>query len=470
MRRLALSATLILLLIISCTKKSFISGDALPLILSVDTVYFDTVFTTLGTATRELRVTNPNSDWLRIDRISTSNPESSPFRLNINGEQGNSRENIEIAPGDSLFIFVDALIDPTNQDNPISIIDSIVFVYGSQEQDVNIMAWGQDIELINGTEIVTETWSGSKPYVVYDFMMVDTMETLTIEEGVKVLFHRGSTMYIAGTLIVNGSLDKPVIFSSDRYETVYDDIPGQWNGMYFLNGSSSNSIDYAVIRNAVSALHLGNLFSPDPAPDLNIKNSIIMHNTVSGISSLGAIIDLKNCVVSHCGYYSLFMAMGGTYNFLHCTINNFWEYSSRTGPGVFISDYFEYGQEVLSNTPVIASFVNSVISGSLNNEVGVYSLGEQEFICSFNSCLLKIDTEDEMWNSYNFANNLLNVDPLFIERGMFDFRPDTLSPLIDAADPVYSISIDRDIRKFSRIADSGPDIGAYERQIGEKSE
>lgn len=470
MRRLALSATLILLLIISCTKKNFITGDTLPLRFSVDTVYFDTVFSTLGTATRELRVTNPNSDWIKIDRITTSNPDSSPFRLNIDGEPGNSRENIEIAPGDSLFIFVDAIIDPSNQDNPIAVIDSILFFYGSQEQDVNIMAWGQDIELINGDEIVTDTWSGSKPYVVYNSMMVDTMETLTIEEGVRVLFHRGSTMYIAGTLVVNGTLDKPVIFSSDRYEKVYEDIPGQWNGIYFQNGSESNSINYALIRNAVSALHLGNLDSPDQAPDLNISNSIIMHNTVSGISSLGAIIDVQNCVISHCGYYSLFLAMGGTYSFLHCTIDNFWEYSVRTGPGVLISDYFEYDQEILSNTPVVASFVNSVISGSLNNEVGVYSLGEQEFNCSFNSCLLRIDTEDEMWESYDFENNLLNLSPRFIEGGAFDYRPDTLSPLIDAADPAFSISLDLDIRKYSRFADSGPDIGAYERQIGEKSE
>ena len=57
----------------------------------------------------------------------------------------------------------------------------------------------------------------------------------------------------------------------------------------------------------------------------------------------------------------------------------------------------------------------------------------------------------------------------YISISEFDLRPDTLSPLINKADRNISLLIGNDIRGFSRLVDSGPDIGAYERQVGEIS-
>ncbi len=470
MRKFAFFAILVLVFFSSCTEKEFVTGDISPLRFSLDTVYFDTVFTSLGTATRELRVINPNPGWIKVDRIGTSQSGSSSFRLNIDGVSGNLREDVEIAPGDSIFIFVDVIIDPNNTDNPIAVNDSIIFDYHSKQQDVNLLAWGQDINLINGEEIATETWSGTKPYVVYNSMMVDTSHILTIEKGVRVLFHRGSTMFVAGTLIVNGTVEEPVLFSSDRFEGIYDDIPGQWGGIYFLYGSGSSSIDYAVIKNSVSAIHLGNLGSEDQAPSLEISNSLIMHNTVSGISSLGASLIAENCVITHCGYFSLYLAMGGSYSFLHCTIHNYWDYSATINPGVLISDYFEYNDSIYSTPLLEASFINSVISGSLKNEIGLDPLIGESINCSFIKCLLRVDESLDMWAAFDFSDNILNVSPKFIQAGDFDLRPDTLSPLLDVANPDYSLLLDIDIRANSRFNDNGPDIGAYERQIGERSE
>ena len=204
MKRNIIFLLLVVACISSCTEKKFVTSGVKLLNFSVDTVYFDTVFTGLGTATRELRVINPNSGWIKIDNISLAGSDSG-FRLNIDGSPGNSRSNIDIGPGDSLFIFVDAIVDPTAEDNPVSINDSIVFTFHGIKQDVNILAWGQDINLVNGDEVSGQTWSGPKPYVVYNSMMVDTGEVLIIEPGTRVMFHRGSTMYVAGTLIVNGA-------------------------------------------------------------------------------------------------------------------------------------------------------------------------------------------------------------------------------------------------------------------------
>lgn len=468
MRRLLLLFTVLSIIFSGCTEKKFFTGDNLVLRFSTDTVYFDTVFTTIGTSTRELRVINNNDHWIKIDEISLDSDLSS-FRLNINGVQGNTRTEVDIAPGDSIFIFIDAFIDPNDVNSPVAINDSILFYYNNNVQDVNLLAWGQDINLIDGLEIATQTWSGEKPYVVYNSMMVDTGEVLTIEEGVRVLFHRGSTMYVAGTLIAEGSVSNRILFSSDRLEDFYYDIPGQWDGIYFLNGSQGNRIENADINNAVSALHLGNLGVTDPAPDLNIKNVSIQHNSVSGISSLGASLVASNCVISHCGYYSLYLAMGGAYQFTHCTINSYWDYSIRTNPGIIITDYIEYNNLLYTGLLDYSIFSNSALTGSLENEIGIYSATEESLNCQFNTCVLTIDESLDIWSDYNLTGSLISREPGYIASSNFDLRPDTLSVLIDIADPGISLLIDHDMRGYSRLSDIGPDIGAYERQIGENS-
>lgn len=455
--------------ICGCTEKKYFSGDSPVLDFSLDTVYFDTVFTSIGTSTRELRVINKNSRWVRIDEISLS-LNNSFFRLNIDGVKGNMVTDIEIAPGDSIFIFINALIDPSGSSNPVAINDSISFYYGNIMQDINILAWGQDVNLIDGEEITSQTWTDDKPYLIYNSMMVDTGEVLTVKEGARIFFHRGSSMYIAGTLVVEGSESDRVVFASDRVEENYDNIPGQWEGLYFLNGSHGSRIEYAVIKNAVSAVHLGNLGTSDPAPDIILLNSKILHNSVTGISSIGGSIEAYNCVITHCGFYSLYLAMGGSYEFVHCSVNSFWDYSIRTGPGILISDYIEYDNAIYTGVLDRAVFSNSSLTGSLDNEIVIYSSDGGIMNCQFNSCVLSIDKELELWSDYDLKGSIISSDADYISEYDFDLRPDTLSVLIDRADPAISIVFGYDICGFSRFEDNGPDIGAYERQIGEISD
>lgn len=456
------------IIIYGCTEKKYFAGDSQVLEFSLDTVYFDTVFTTIGTSTRELRVINSNDRWLKIDEISLSQGNTF-FRLNIDGMPGNIIRDIEIAPGDSIFIFINALIDPSGSNNPVAINDSIRFYYGNGMQDIDILAWGQDINLIEGEEITSQTWTDDKPYVIYNSMMVDTGEVLTVKEGTRILFHRGSTMYIAGTLVVEGTEADRVVFSSDRVEDLYNDLPGQWEGLYFLNGSNSNRIENAIIKNAVSAVHLGNTGTSDPAPDLVLLNSKIMHNSVTGISSLGGFVEAINCIITHCGFYSLYLAMGGSYEFIHCSVNSYWDYSIRTGPGIFISDFVEYSNAIYTGVLDKAVFSNSSLTGSMANEIVIYSYNSEIMNCQFNSCILTIDKELELWSGYNLEGSIITSDAGYISESDYDLRPDTLSVLIDRADPAISVVMGNDIRGFNRFEDDGPDIGAYERQVGEVS-
>jgi hypothetical protein len=98
---------------------------------SPDTISFDTVFTGLGSATMELRAVNPGNEPLRIDRIWLGGGTLSPFRLNINGDPVTETGETVIAQGDSIFIFVEVMVDPVGGDLPLAVTDSVNFLSGS---------------------------------------------------------------------------------------------------------------------------------------------------------------------------------------------------------------------------------------------------------------------------------------------------------------------------------------------------
>jgi hypothetical protein len=52
---------------------------------SIDSVLFDTVFTSIGSSTRRLKVYNPNAKAININNIKLSGGITSAFSLNING-------------------------------------------------------------------------------------------------------------------------------------------------------------------------------------------------------------------------------------------------------------------------------------------------------------------------------------------------------------------------------------------------
>lgn len=470
MHRFTLIISIISLVAFSCSERVFLEEGDVNLVFSEDTIRFDTVFTVAGSTTKELRVINQHNSWITIDRITLGGEGESPFRINVDGMPGGAEE-INIAPGDSIFIFIDLIADPLGEDLPVFLADSVVFDTGGNLSRVILEAWGQDIRLVSDEIVGTTLWGAGKPWVIWNSIVVDTGEVLTVEAGAKVLFHRGATMYVAGTLIVNGEYDNKVIFSGDRTEALYSDIPGQWNGIIFLNGSSSNYIDNAVIKNGTSAIQLGNLFSEDAPPDLIITNTVIRHMTVGGISSLGGSVTAGNCDIGHCGFYALYFAMGGHYSVTHCTVANLWEYSTRVTPSVLISDYYDYNGTRFTGALEEAAFVNSVVAGTLRSEILILpSSGETELQCSFIGSWLDIDTSDPMWSPYDLTGVVTGEDPLFIDFEGFDFRPDTLSPLLNAARADTALLWPTDIRGLDRLYDSGPDIGAYERQPGESDE
>lgn len=464
-----LKSLVILLIIITaiCSCERMPSPDRMKLVFSEDTINFDTVFTSIGSATRELRIKNAERSKINIDHIYISGGQTSQFRLNIDGESVSEKRNMELDRGDSLFIFIDVLVDPTNRNSPIAITDSIMFIMGDETQKVQLLAWGQNINLINKKLILSETWDSLKPYVIFSNVMVDTSETLTVEEGARIYFHRNSSMTIAGNLVVNGSVRSPVLFAGDRLEKMYEDIPGQWSGLFFLNTSKGNNIDHAIIRNTIYGLRLGETGTGAEMPDMKLFSSSISHSTISGLSAINGIIEAADCIFYHCGSYCISLSAGGNYTFTQCSVFNQWEYGFRLTASLYISEKPVTSGGTTSQMDL--NFNNSVVFGNILSEVDIIPLATSPSgNYYFDHCLLKLDTINaSFWDRDEFPGTLINKNPLFIDESVWDLRPDTLSPLIENGNPVYITGYPVDFRGVLRPVDGNPDIGAYERIPGE---
>lgn len=468
-------------LLTDCRKDNFTTNPGDKLSFSIDTLHFDTIFTTIGSTTKYFTVTNSNpTQSLKIDKIFLAKGSSSNFRLNIDGTSTNSYDDYILAPGDSLYIFVEVTIDP-GRDAMIE-HDSVVFIYNNNVQDVDLVAFGQDVWLINGRIIPNDTiWDSSKPFLIYNSALVDTFATLTIMPGSKVYFHRGSSLFVKGSLKVMGEYDNTVLFTGDRLESFYQDIPGQWGaflqdnfgntraifgGIHLLAGSRYNEINYANIRNGIIGLQVDSCVTPG-IPTLVLKNSNIENSKIAGLYALGSHIEAENCVFANAGRYTVACIIGGEYYFNHCTMANFYR-DGRPTPQLVLNNYYSYsssGQTQTSYRDLInAYFTNCIIYGSKDTEVLLDLTSDAMANFRFDNCLIRYKNYSEIENSDFFIDNLYNKNPRFLSTSSpFDYRLDTLSYAKDAGKMLHALKVPFDQDNNSRIADGKPDLGAFER-------
>lgn len=466
----------------SCRKDNFIISDSASLSFSIDTVTFDTIFTQIGSTTKNFRVYNPHNQAIRISNIYLAGGQNSYFRINIDGDISSSVNNIEIPSKDSLYIFVEVTIDPFGANNPMIVKDSIVFMTNGNYQDIKLIAFGQDIHLINGEIIETQDWIADKPYLIYNSMAIDSGHILTISEGTKVYLHDRSSLIVWGQLIVNGTKDDPVIFQGDRIdEDFYDSIAGQWGTIYIDPVSVNNEINYAIIKNSIAGIQIG-YPTDDKIPSLELKNTIIQNVSFIGIYAFGANITAYNCIIADSKDYAIALLKGGNYNFYHCTINNRglrWE-TRTTEQSIAITNEID-NPEIDSTGRNIeyvkrkgdleaANFVNCIINGNKQNELIFRDNGENIFNYKFDHCLIKENPDSvDSDNPELFNIIIFNEDPNFINdysRINYNFQLDTLSPAKDAGSieliDQYPF-LELDYNGTPRNTDLAPDIGAFER-------
>ncbi len=476
-----------------CKKDAFITEPSANIELSTDTVTFDTIFTTIGSVTRIFKIRNPHNEDIKIASIYLAGGNASNFRLNIDGTAANEVKNVRIPKKDSLFIFVEVTLDPVNDILPLIVRDSVIIVANGNVNNVKLIAFGQDVHLIDGEVLETQTWVNDKPYLIYNSMGVDTGAVLTIEEGVKVYLHDYSGIYVWGQLLVEGTPENPVIFEGDRFDRGYDKSAGRWGFIYIDPMSTGNIIDHAIIKNPTVGLWVGHYFY-DETPQIQVSNSMILNAAAHGIIALGADMMVYNTIIADCNNYAVAITKGGTYNFYHCTISNQGAYYAddiegfyrgRANPSIVLMNYFEeyivdstYNivREKFTKDLTEANFVNSIITGTryTKNEIFAKEYEEEQlaFNFHFDHCLIKnvADSVIEQFGD-NFTNWTDSLYANFVNdsllNGEYDFHLDSLSPAQNAGDPsVFDLYpfLRYDLNGNPRDDDEAPDLGALERK------
>ena len=227
---------LILLIAAGCKKDIITTNSDAKLNFSVDSILFDTVFTSIGSTTKTFKLYNNNKQKVNISKAYLVGGAGSQFRINIDGVSGPEVSNIEVLSGDSLFVFVQVTVNPTGSNNPVLINESLVFETNNNSQQIALTAVGQDVHLhvpdifpTNGTpaysKINTSTaWTNDKPHLIFGYAVVDSDSILTMNPGTKVYMNTGAVLWVFknGSLVINGNKDNEVTFEGARLEEKYD--------------------------------------------------------------------------------------------------------------------------------------------------------------------------------------------------------------------------------------------------------
>ncbi len=472
----------------SCHKDPIIKSSGVNLTFSSDTIYLDTVFTTVGSSTYTLKVFNPADEIVELDNVRLEK-NTGYYRININGIAANSLNDVQILPKDSIYIFIE-ISTTAAIPNEMVFEDKILFTNKGTDQSVQLVTLVWDAEFHYPTDYIVlgtspntvtipysiincdETWTSAKRHVIYGYAIINDGCELNIDPGTEVFFHQNSGMWVfnGGTLnIAKGfSADFPdsVIFSGDRLEPGFEEDPGQWGGVFggiFIDDSAKAVINKAVIKNANNAIRLDSAQLTD---QLLLTNSYILNSSRTAIYGGFGNVNAENVIIANSGLYS-FYGFGGNYRFVHCTFANYWNLSTRTTPSVVLSNFLDLTDNNGNGYRVLrplqsAYFGNCIIFGNNQQELSILEDPSELISYNFNHVLFKLNSDlTERGfdvSSAEFISPLVNLDPDFKNTSTNNYGLGASSQAIDQGN--FTDIITLDIYGNTR---NSPDLGAIER-------
>ena len=467
----------VLMLFSACRKENAISSDpSHKLEFSADIVMFDTVFTTLGSSTHQLKVYNNYQDDLSISEIRLMGGEQSRFKLNFDGEVGTVFNDKIIPANDSLYAFLNVTIDPSDLNTPFVVEDSLMFITNGNIQMIKLVAWGQNahyivadrqIEGFPPFKIVADSletthWTDELPYVIYGYALINSYGTLKIHEGTRIYVHDGGGIWSwsDGQLLIEGTAENPVTIQGDRLEPFFKNQPGQWDRIWLMDArpGADHAINHAIIRNGFIGVQAESFIHPTQAA-LRINNTVIENHTGIGLYAVLYAIEANNTVIDNCGQYAFAVTQGGDYLMRHCTLGNYWWQGTRTTVSLFLSNFVDQDDEHYE-FPFHLEMYNSIVYGAQEEEFGTaLTAVEYDTTYLFDHCLMrtsKFNNDDPGFNACVF-----NQDPMFVDHRNYDLHlSDMLSPAVGTGSPIIATEVPFDIEGNPRTGT--PDLGAYQ--------
>lgn len=439
-------------------EEEILAGEAVQLLFEKDSLQFDTLFTTEKSITRRLRVYNPAQKTVLIESIFLQGGQQSPYSLYVEGTAGKAFGEQPLLPGDSLLLLLEARLPPTADTLPYLANDALVLINKGLRQEVPIVGWGQNALFLGDSVLACNTvWDSPLPYIIEESILVDSLCSLTLAKGSRLYFKPGAYLYVKGSLLARGDspVEDRILFRNHRRDPLYENQPGQWGGLIFLPGSRDNKLLYCDIRNAEYGIYLGTP-DEDTEPDLELGYCRIENSLLGGLVSYTSDVLAYNTLVNTSAQYTVANLAGGHYTYEHCTFVNYFSKREEV-PALVLSDHVELDDGSLLTAPLFVEMENSIVGGNLRSpdEILLDKAGAAPVELSFSHNLLRSTLE-----SFSGNGNLISSErffPSFRSIPDYDYRPDSLSPAIDAG-----LLPGRAYDLQGKLRDSRPDIGAYE--------
>jgi hypothetical protein len=476
----------------SCRKEQFGNGN---LSFSTDTLTFDTVFATLGSTTRYFKIFNTDKKAVKIQDIRLMHLVGSQFRINIDGINADHFTNVEIPAKDSIYVFVEVTVNPTNATTPFVIIDDVQFLSNGNSSTVHLQAFGQNAHFHYGEEITsgnTKTWTNDLPHVILSRdtipgVYVRCGATLNINPGCKIFFAGNSALFVEGTLNTTATTwNDSIVFQGARLEQYYADKPGQWFGIVFLRSGTctpQGHFNHCVVNESTYGIYAGAGLSTNIAdyqgtvnrPIVTIDNTIVKNAQNNAVYGFNADITANNSLFYASGDNLLKFGLGGKYTFSNCTMYNtgsrFVDHQKEI---LLLSNFVADGNNNIYPQALKTVFSNCVIYGSLENEISFNNYQDPptnltDFDNAFSYSLLKGKSDTVALFTTTNTQNLFNQDPFFKQPDEGNFTPSDsvgyFSPAIDYSPNGLPKDLWDNPRPVSKTTNTNKyDIGAVEVQ------
>lgn len=461
----------------SCIEDSISSSPSDQPLFSTDTLRLGDNFTLTPTATARFKAYNRGSQILSISSVTLRESSQGTFRINVDGMAGSSFRDVEIRPGDSIYIFVEATFPPTGSGDLSEVNGYLDFLTNGVTSTVVLNGSAQDAErhTAHRVEAPGEQWSATLPHIIFDSLIVDPGATLTLPAGTSLYFHDKAYMKVYGSLITEGTPSRPVTLTGDRRGNVVGNIPfdlmaSQWEGLIFAPASQGSRLSHTTVSNTVGGV------TALTGSEVCFHNSRLRNSAGSALTAIHASVTLVGCEVAEAAESALDVT-GGTLKADFCTFANYYLFRYPSAPIVSITHTGPADSDPLApdRPSARALITRSIIYGLSPLDFSPASLDGTDI--RLHACVLKSNGSDDT----NFTACIWGADPdwgVVREDYIFDYRLAYGSPLHGTAPLILPADLPADlVTPPAGIDPLGADIqgsprtpsptpGAYQSPLG----
>lgn len=408
----------------ACTDNdSFTVSTGARLSFSEDTIRFDTLFSTVPSATQTFWVRNESSDGIRILTARLERNNQSGYRVNVDGTYLDPvGSDFEVRKGDSILVFVEVTTRENRSEEPQLVEDNLIFTLESGvEQRVNLRTYSWDAQKLTDLVIRQDTVIESRvPIIVYgQGIRVEQGATLTLR-NTEFYFHDGAGIDALGNVMAEKCL-----FRGDRLDRMfsylpYDRVSGQWRGINLSSSDGYNLFTDCEIRNAVDAVVCD-------STTLYLYNTVVHNSSGEGLSARHSTV-----VVDYCQFSNTFGDCLGLFgceaSIQHSTLAQFYPFSANRGFALHFVNT-ELPMALVCTNTLVTGYADDVVLGEVADTTVVFDY-------RFADCLLrtpKVEDEERferiIWetpkDSVQGKQHFRTVDE---DNLYYDFALDSISP------------------------------------------